>query len=104
MTPHEKHLWYDFPKYCPVTVKSQKIIGNYIVDFYIAKAKLVIELDGSQHWEEEHQARDEKRDAELAGMGLTVFRYSNKDIDENFDGICQDIANHLSKFDIKIDL
>ena len=66
MTKEEKHLWYDFLKRLPLTVRRQHNIENYIVDFYIAEKKIVIEIDGIQHNTEEHKAADEKRDAELA--------------------------------------
>ena len=95
MTKEERHLWYDFLKQLPVTVHRQKTIGNYIVDFYIAEAKLVIELDGSQHFEEEGQKMDESRDAFLESQGLTILRYANSDINQNFQGVCQDIWNHI---------
>lgn len=95
MTKEERHLWYDFLKQLPVTVHRQKTIGNYIVDFYIAEAKLVIELDGSQHFEEEGRKKDESRDAFLKSQGLTVLRYANSDINQNFQGVCQDIWNHI---------
>ena len=62
MTKEEKHLWYDFLKKLPVTVNRQKVIGHYIADFYIDCVKLVIELDGAQHYEEEAQEYDKKRD------------------------------------------
>ena len=52
MTKEERHLWYDFLREYSVRFIRQKIIGNYIVDFYCAKANLVIELDGSQHYDE----------------------------------------------------
>ena len=71
------------------------MIGNYIVDFYIADAKIVIELDGSQHFEEEGQKEDQVRDAYLQAQGLTVLRYANSDVNGNFQGVCQDIWAHL---------
>ena len=95
MTKEERHLWYDFLKDLPIMVHRQKIIGNYIVDFYIAEAKLVIELDGSQHFEEEGQKMDESRDAFLKSQGLTILRYANSDINQNFQGVCQNIWEHL---------
>ena len=61
MTPEEKHLWYDFLKHLPITVNRQKVIENYIVDFYIHEARIVIEVDGRQHKAEEARKRDEKR-------------------------------------------
>ena len=96
MTKEERHLWYDFLKQLPVTCNRQKVSGSYIVDFYCAEAKLVIELDGSQHWEEDAVKADAQRDACLRAMGLTVLRYSNLDIHQNFEGVCSDILLHLS--------
>ena len=95
MTEEEKHLWYDFLKYLPITVHRQKSIGQYIVDFYIAKFQLVIELDGSQHSDSENKASDEKRDAYFSSLGITVVRYPNSLIHFNFDGVCEDILHHL---------
>ena len=95
MTKEERHLWYDFLKELPVMVHRQKVIGTYIVDFYIAKGKLVIELDGSQHYELEGKKTDEVRDAYLQSMGLRILRYSNADVNCRFDAVCQDIRNHL---------
>ena len=96
MTKEERHLWYDLLLNYPVKIYKQKIIGNYIVDFYCHQAKLVIELDGSQHYEEEGQAYDAKRTAFLEEKGLSVFRVSNRDIKENFSGVCEAI-DHLIK-------
>lgn len=95
MTKEERHLWYDFLKELPVTFHRQKVINNYIVDFYCASAKLVIELDGSQHYFDEGRQKDEKRDAFLASLGLTILRYSNDDVNNSFESVCQDIFNHL---------
>ena len=95
MTKEERHLWYDFLKKLPVTIHRQKKIGRYIVDFYCAKAKLIIELDGSQHYETAGQAADQARDADLQKLGLTVLRYSNTDINRSFDVVCQDILQHI---------
>lgn len=95
MTKEERHLWYDFLKPLPLMVHRQKVIGPYIVDFYIAGAKLVIELDGSQHYEVEGQLADRNRDAYLRSLGLQVLRYSNLDINQNFRGVCEDILHHL---------
>ncbi len=104
MTRQEKHLWYDFLKKLPVTVKSQKIIGNYIVDFYISQAHIVIELDGNQHGEKKQEQADVVRDATLRKMGLTVLRYPNAYIDEKFDSVCRDIVKHLRENGISVDL
>ena len=72
MTKEERHLWYDCLKQLPVTVHRQKVLGNYIVDFYIASHKIVVELDGSQHYQEEHHQRDLQRDVFLEEKGCTV--------------------------------
>ncbi len=95
MTRQERHLWYDFLKGLPLTVHRQKVIGPYIVDFYCAARKMVIELDGGQHYEVPGMAADRQRDAWLQDQGITVLRYCNLDIDSNFDGVCQDIRRHL---------
>ena len=95
MTKEERHLWYDFLKKQPVTVNRQKVIGNYIVDFYCADAKLVVELDGSQHYSTQGQTADQERDTFLKQQGLSVLRYSNADVNERFEGVCLDILRHL---------
>ncbi len=92
MTDGEKRLWYNFLKKLPITVNRQKNIGNYIVDFYIASKKLVIELDGSQHLSEEHERADKLRDEELNKLGLRVLRYTNDDIKKYFYEVCCEIA------------
>ncbi len=95
MTKEERHLWYDFLKNLPVMVHRQKVIGNYIVDFYIAELKIVIELDGSQHYEPEGKQTDKARDTYLQSLGITVLRYSNADINLRFSSVCEDIWNRL---------
>ena len=95
MTRHERHLWYDFLKPLSIMVHRQKIIGPYIVDFYVAGKDLVIELDGSQHYDIPGKQADEVRDQFLREQGLTVLRYANSDIDKNFRGVCEDILLHL---------
>ena len=95
MTPEEKHLWYDFLKRLPLTVHRQKVIGAYIVDFYIAERKIVIELDGLQHTTPEHRAKDTARDAALAALGITVLRYKNEDLRKCFEGVVRDVLMHL---------
>ena len=92
MTPQEKHLWYDFLKKLPITVNRQKNIGNYIVDFYIPGARLVIEIDGIQHKDIYHLESDKERDMDLKNLGNKVLRFSNFDIDKNFQFVCRDIA------------
>ena len=85
MTPEEKHLWYDFLKRLPLTVHRQHNIKNYIVDFYIAEKKLVIEIDGEQHDDPDHKAADERRDRSLSELGITVLRIPNERIRKNFE-------------------
>ena len=96
MTPEEKKLWYQFLKGLPVTIRRQKVIGRYIADFYCAKALLVIELDGSQHFEEKGQQNDQARDAYFRSLGITVLRYSNRQIHQEFAGVCEDILRYLT--------
>ena len=88
MTEEEKHLWYDFLRELPVQVRRQKQFGDYIVDFYCSSAKLVIELDGAQHYEGAMPEKDRKRDAWLESLGLRVVRIDNLEIKRNFDGVC----------------
>ena len=95
MTDEEKHLWYDFLKKLPITVNRQKNIGNYIVDFYISSANIVIEIDGIQHEMEENKLSDKKRDKYLEDLGIKVLRYSNVAINESFSVVCDDILLHL---------
>ncbi len=95
MTREEKHLWYDFLQYLPLTINRQKVIGHYIADFYIAEAKIVIELDGSQHFEIVNSEKDRERDAYMNGLGLTVLRYTNGYVNRYFSDLCDDIQNHL---------
>ena len=89
MTPWERKLWYNFLRNYPVWFQRQKAIGNYIVDFYCAKASLVIELDGGGHYSAEQKEKDALRTKELESMGLTVLRICNVDIDRNFEGVSE---------------
>ncbi len=95
MTKQERHLWYDFLKDLPVTVNRQKVIGKYIVDFYCASAKIAIELDGSGHYSEAGEKKDKERDLFLSKQGIKVLRYSNTDVNENFESVCEHILNSL---------
>ena len=88
MTKEERHLWYDFLKSYPVRFCRQKVLGRYIADFYCAKAKLVIELDGSQHYEDAGKAKDTERTAFLEAYGLKVIRIPNNEVSGNFCGVC----------------
>ena len=95
MTPQERRLWYDFLKNLPQTVYRQKIIGNFIVDFYISSCKLVIELDGAQHTEPQAVEYDAQRTAYLQGIGCRGLRYANNAVDTNFAGVCEDILHNI---------
>ena len=97
LTPHERKLWYLFLRKYPVKIYKQRIIGKFIVDFYCAPAKLVIELDGSQHYETQGIAYDAERSAYLQGLGLEVLRFSNCDVDRNFRGVCTQIDSVIKK-------
>ncbi len=96
MTPEERHLWYDFLKKLPITVKRQYNIENYILDFFIPSAKIAIELDGSQHYEPEARSADKERDNRLSLYGIKVLRYNNLDIKKNFEGVTSDILKNLN--------
>ena len=89
LTPWERKLWYDFLRNYPIRFQRQKAISNYIVDFYCAKARLVIELDGGGHYTTEQIEKDKIRTKELKGINLTVLRICNLDIDRNFSGVCE---------------
>ena len=95
MTKEERHLWYDFLKSLPQTFHRQKPIGSYIVDFCCLEAKLIIELDGSQHYEETGSEYDRRRDHWLNEQGYRVIRYSNADINDRFSAVCEDILNRI---------
>ena len=98
MTPWENKLWFRFLRSYPIRFQRQKAIGNYIADFYCAKARLVVELDGGGHYMPEQAGKDEIRTKELENMGLTVLRICNLDIDRNFSGACEyiDLAVKLA--------
>ena len=95
MTPEEKHLWYDFLKRLPFNVRRQHNIENYIVDFYIAEKKIVIEVDGRQHLLPEHKEADKQRDASMSSWGIVVLRYPNDSIRNNFNAVAEDILKYL---------
>ncbi len=88
MTKEERHLWYDFLRRYPVKFLRQKPLGNYIADFYCAEAKLVIELDGSQHYTDENAEKDTVRTNELEQFGLRVIRIPNNQINQQFESVC----------------
>lgn len=89
MTKEERKLWFLFLRRYPVRFLRQKIIGKYIVDFYCAKAGLVIEIDGSQHYYDDGLINDKERTVYLQSQGLEVVRFSNLEIQRNFRGVCE---------------
>jgi very-short-patch-repair endonuclease len=91
MTEEEDRLWYNFLKDLPFQFYRQKIIENFIVDFYCPTKKIVIEIDGSQHYEDDGKESDIKRDERLSQIGIKVLRYSNLDVLKNFKNVCEDI-------------
>ena len=88
MTRQEKRLWYDYLQHYPIKVYKQRIIDNYIADFFCYQARLVIELDGSQHYTVEGKSYDAARTEVLEKYGLQVLRFTNMDIDKKFEGVC----------------
>ena len=101
MTKEERHLWYDFLKDYPMRFLRQKVIDNYIVDFYCHEAKLIIELDGSQHHTEEGSKKDEFRTEILEGYDLKVIRFTNRQIDRKFKAVCEEIDKTVSIHDFR---
>ena len=97
MTRQEKHLWYDFLSKHPIKFVKQRPIGDFIVDFYCSKAKLAIEIDGSQHYTDEGKSYDELRTEIINKFGVDVIRFSNYDIDKNFEGVCEKIDEILNE-------
>ena len=95
MTREERDLWYKFLRYFPIVVKKQYVINNYIVDFFIPRKKIAIEIDGSQHYEPEARAADQVRDEELMRYGIRVLRYTNFDVQKRFEGVASDILKKV---------
>ena len=97
MTKEEKHLWYDYLRKCPVRFSRQKVLGKYIADFYSAEAKIVIELDGAQHFEKENRIYDEKRTEFLEQYDLKIIRIPNGERNTNFEGICRYLDKQIEQ-------
>ena len=89
MTKEERHLWYDFLCAYPIRFLRQKVIDNYIVDFYCHEARIIIELDGSQHYEEKGLLQDKIRTEKIENRGFTVIRIPNNAVSQNFRGVCE---------------
>lgn len=97
MTPWERKLWYEFLREYPIRFQRQKPIGRYIVDFYCARARLVLELDGSGHFIERQEEYDRERTEALERMGLRVVRICNPELERNFRGVCEFIDTAVQK-------
>ena len=97
MTKEERKLWYEFLRYHRMKFRRQAVIGRYIVDFYCPQIKLVIELDGSQHFEEDAVVKDAERDKYIENYGIKIFRVQNIDINRNFRGVCETIDNYIKE-------
>ena len=97
MTLEERILWYQFLRKHRVQWNRQKVIGQYIVDFYCKTCSLIVELDGSQHYDAAGQAYDRQRTAYLQSLGLTVLRFSNTDIKKNLPGVCEAIDHVVAQ-------
>ena len=97
MTKEERHLWYDFLRGYPVRFTRQKVLGKYIADFYCAQAKLVIELDGSQHYDESELLKDAERTAFLEGYDIKVLRIPNNELNKNFRAVCEYIDREVKQ-------
>lgn len=97
MTPHERKLWYLFLRKYPIKIYKQKIIGRFIVDFYCASARLVIEVDGYRHYGAQGLAYDSERSEILKALGLEVLRFSNREVDREFHGVCEKIDLEIQR-------
>ena len=97
MTKEERHLWYDFLRSYPIRFLRQKVIDNYIADFYCNEARLIIELDGSQHYEETGLLKDKIRTEKIESRNLTVIRIPNNEVNQNFSGVCEYIDRCVKK-------
>ena len=91
MTPEERKLWYEFLKHLPFTVHRQKVMGRYIMDFYLPSLRIVIEIDGMQHGDIVQARKDAQRDAWLSELGCRVLRYTNYQVNTAFGDVCEDI-------------
>ncbi len=89
MTKEERHLWYDFLKNYPVRFLRQKVIDNYIVDFYCSSARLAVEIDGGQHFEEDGMLKDKIRTVNIENRDIAVIRIPNNEVNRNFAGVCE---------------
>ena len=95
MTPEERKLWYDFLRKNDLHWYKQRIVGNYVLDFYCASVKLAIELDGSWHYEKDAMEYDRKGTNYLNFEGIHVIRFLNRDVRDNFEGVCDLINKYI---------
>ena len=97
MTEEEKKLWFGFLRKHSFRFRRQEIIGDYIVDFYCKDKKLVIEIDGAQHYEHEAAEYDRKRTEYLENLGIKVVRILNGQINKDFENACRYINEIIDK-------
>ncbi|WP_172135726.1 endonuclease domain-containing protein [Adlercreutzia sp. ZJ473] len=97
MTPYERKLWVEFLREYEIPFVAQKVIGNYIVDFYSRRVRLAIELDGGQHYDPRQMRYDEVRSIYLETLEIKVLRFTNSEIKEDFDGVCEVIHAEVTK-------
>lgn len=95
MTDAERKLWYEYLRPCPYKFTRQKIVGPYILDFYCASTQLAVEIDGSQHYEPQGQQQDAARTAYLQAFGISVLRFSNRDVLLNLEGVATEIERTI---------
>ena len=97
MTPQERHLWYDFLRFCKPRFRRQELIGSYVADFFCYDANLVVEIDGSQHFSPETIAYDAARTAYFHSLGIRVLRIDNGQVNRNFSGVCECVLLELQQ-------
>ena len=96
-TKQENHLWYDFLRTYPVRFQRQKVISSFVADFYCHQARLVVEVDGSQHYSQDGFIYDLERSSILSNYGLFVLRFSNFDVDHYFHSVCDEIHRNVQE-------
>ncbi len=98
MTKEESKLWFDFLRNYEIKFRRQRVIDNFIADFYCAKSKLVIEIDGKHHLSDDRAEYDDLRSAYLKSMGIRVIRFSNDEVNNNFNIVCSEIDKAVKEF------
>ena len=104
MTPQERHLWYDFLRYCRPRFRRQELIGPYIADFFCYDVKLIVEVDGSQHFTPKLREQDNARTAYFHSLGIRVMRVDNGQVNRNFNGVCEGIMLAMQQCGIEATL